>query len=272
MHSFLLVQDDIIDRSELRRGKKSLHILMKEMYGPGTSNPAIGTDIASVLADVIFSCAVGLISAADVRSSSRNSFLEVFGRTYEMTAWGQILDSLSTMPLSLDPASNAPMQVSLMKTAYYTMVYPMVMGYVLSGGRSSRERERIEQFGVPLGIAFQVRDDLLGVFGVEKETGKPNDSDIKEGKYTLLMQNTLERISGSLRDDFSSCFLKAEKSDRDVEFIRNTVMESGAMESTLGRHRELIDESRARLGDLAITGRSREVLLGVIESVEDVPV
>lgn len=272
MHSFLLVQDDIIDRSELRRGKKSLHVLMADLHGGSTSNPLIGTDIASVLADVIFSCAVEIISNAQVRLAYKNRFLEVFSRTYEMTAWGQILDSLNTMPCSIDPASDAPMRVSLMKTAYYTMVYPMVMGYVLSGGRNSREKQRIEEFGVPLGVAFQIRDDLLGVFGIQDETGKPNDSDIREGKFTLLVQNTVMTLSGSERERFINCFLKAEKERDDISYIRDSIVSSGAMESTIVRHRELIDDARRKIDGLAITGRSRDVLCGVIEAVEDIPV
>ncbi|HPS59589.1 MAG TPA: polyprenyl synthetase family protein [Spirochaetota bacterium] len=272
MHSFLLVQDDIIDRSELRRGKKSLHILMNDMYGNLSLNPAIGTDIASVLADVIFSCAVELISGADVRAAYKNRFLRVFSKTYEMTAWGQILDSLCTMPSSIDPQSDAPMRISLMKTAYYTMVYPMIMGYVLSGGRNEREKKRIENFGIPLGVAFQVRDDLLGVFGVEGDTGKPNDSDIKEGKFTLLVQNAVTNLSGNERSKFTECFLKAEKSHQDVEYIRQMIIDSGAMNDTISRHKELIDEAKLKLEELALTGRSRDVLCGVIESVEDIPV
>lgn len=272
MHSFLLVQDDIIDRSELRRGKKSLHILMGDMYGKQSLNPAIGTDIASVLADVIFSCAVELISKADVRPAYKNSFLQVFSKTYEMTAWGQILDSLCTMPASIDPVSDAPMRISLMKTAYYTMVYPMIMGYVLSGGRNEREKKRIEDFGIPLGVAFQVRDDLLGVFGVEGDTGKPNDSDIREGKFTLLVQNAVASLQGSERAEFTGRFLKADKSEGDVEYVRSMIIDSGAMDDTISRHRELIDEARFKLDDLALTGRSRDVLCGVIESVEDVPI
>lgn len=272
MHSFLLVQDDIIDRSELRRGKKSLHILMNDMYGRLSLNPAIGTDIASVLADVIFSCAVDLVGSAEVRAAYKNRFLRVFSKTYEMTAWGQILDSLCTMPASIDPQSDAPMRISLMKTAYYTMVYPMVMGYVLSGGRNEREKKRIGDFGIPLGVAFQVRDDLLGVFGVEGDTGKPNDSDIKEGKFTLLVQNAVANLQGSERSEFTARFLKTEKTELDVEYIRSMIIDSGAMNDTITRHRELIDEAKLKLDELALTGRSRDVLAGVIESIEDIPV
>ena len=272
MHSFLLVQDDIIDRSELRRGKKSLHILMNDMYGASTVNAAIGTDIASVLADVIFSCAIELISGADVKPPYKNSFLAVFSKTYEMTAWGQILDSLNTMPASIDPQSDAPMRISLMKTAYYTMIYPMMMGYVLAGGRNVNEKKRIEDFGIPLGVAFQVRDDLLGVFGVEGDTGKPNDSDIKEGKFTLLIQNAVMNLPADERPQFTECFLKTDKTDSDIDFIRRMIIDSGAMNDTINRHRELVDESRLKLDDLAISGKSRDVLCGVIESVADIPV
>jgi geranylgeranyl diphosphate synthase type I len=272
MHSFLLVQDDIIDRSELRRGKKSLHILMGDMYGKSSLNPAIGTDIASVLADVIFSCAVDLVAAAKVRAAYKNRFLQVFSKTYETTAWGQILDSLCTLPSSIDPQSDAPMRICLMKTAYYTMVYPMIMGYVLAGGRSAREKKRIEDFAIPLGIAFQVRDDLLGVFGVEGDTGKPNDSDIKEGKFTLLVQNTVANLQGAERSEFTIRFLEPEKSEADVEYIRSMIIDSGAMNDTITRHRELIDEARLKLDELALAGKSREVFRGVIEAVEEIPV
>jgi geranylgeranyl diphosphate synthase type I len=271
MHSLLLIQDDIIDRSELRRGEKSMHVLLGEKYSHLTSNPLIGQDIASVLADVIFSCCIEIISGADIRHDVKDSFLEVFARTYEKTAWGQILDSLNSMPKSIDPESDAPVRIYLMKTAYYTMVYPLIMGYVLSGEKNQKEMKSIEAFAAPLGVAFQIRDDLLGVFGVEKDTGKPNDSDILEGKMTLLIQNTVRKLAGRERERFIRIFLHAKKSGSDVEYIRNSVYECGALQDTVERHRELIDESRDKLENLVMKKYNRDVIRGVIESVEDIP-
>jgi len=271
MHSLLLIQDDIIDRSELRRGEKSMHILLGEKYSQVTSNPLIGQDIASVLADVIFSCCIEIISGVDIRHNVKDSFLEVFSRTYEKTAWGQILDSLNSMPKSIDPQSDAPMKIYLMKTAYYTMVYPLIMGYVLSGEKNGKEMRNIEAFAAPLGVAFQIRDDLLGVFGVEKETGKPNNSDILECKMTLLIQNTVKKLAGRERDRFIRIFLHAKKSVSDVEYIRSAIYESGALQETIKRHRELIDESCEMLDNLVMKKYNKDVIRGVIESVEDIP-
>jgi geranylgeranyl diphosphate synthase type I len=272
MHSLLLIQDDIIDKSDLRRGEKSLHILLGEKYSHLTSNTLIGQDIASVTADILFSCCIEIISGTDIRHDVKDRFLEIFAKTYERTAWGQILDSLNSMLKSIDPESDAPMQISLMKTAYYTMVYPLIMGYVLSGEKSKTEMESIEAFAVPLGIAFQVRDDLLGVFGIEKDTGKPNDSDIMEGKLTLLVQNTILKLEESDRVRFTDIFLSQDKSKNDIEFVRECISKSGAVEDTVQRHRELIDESYTLLDELVIAKYNKDIMRGVIESVEDIPI
>jgi len=272
MHSFLLVQDDIIDRAQTRRGGKALHVLLGERYSAGTANPLIGTDIASVLADIMFSSALDIICSADIRNSTRNEFMKVFSRTYEKTAWGQILDSLNTMPRSIDRGSEAPMMISLMKTAWYTMVYPLIMGYVLSGGNGRRELKNIEELGVPLGIAFQIRDDILGVFGIESDTGKPNDSDIQEGKFTLLVHNTMQKLDEAELPEFASTLLSGHKSDADVEYIRDAIRRSGALDETISRHGKLIDEAESKLDELRIGRYNREVLRGVIDAVADIPV
>ena len=271
MHSLLLIQDDIIDKSELRRGEKALHILLGEKYSHLTSNPLIGQDIASVTADILFSCCIEIISSTDIRHDVKDRFLDVFSKTYEKTAWGQILDSLNSMPRIIDPESDTPMQISLMKTAYYTMVYPLIMGYVLSGEYSRSEMSNIEAFAVPLGIAFQVRDDMLGVFGIEKDTGKPNDSDIIESKLTLLVQNTILKLSDSHRVRFTNIFLGSDKSADDIEFVRCCIKESGALEETIQRHRELIDDSYILLDELVMKKSNKDIMRGVIESIEDIP-
>ena len=272
MHSFLLVQDDIIDRAEMRRGGEALHILLGKRYSSVTTNPLIGTDIASVLADVMFSSAIDIICGAELRDRVKVSYMDVFSRTYEKTAWGQILDSLNTMPAAIDSKSDAPMMISLMKTAWYTMVYPITMGYVLSGGAGRKELKAIEEFGVPLGVAFQVRDDILGVFGIESDTGKPNDSDIHEGKFTLLVHNTMQKLDENELDKFKAVLLSQSKSEADVDYIRGTIKESGALDETIHSHRNLIAEAEDKLDELRIKSYNRELLRGVVESVGDIPV
>ena len=121
MHSFLLIQDDIIDQSETRRGDKAMHIMAAERYAAKTRSKNIGTDIAVITADVLFSNALELAAGADICNRARRRFFSVFADTYEMTAWGQILDILNSKPVSLAVKENIPLNISLMKTAYYTV-------------------------------------------------------------------------------------------------------------------------------------------------------
>jgi geranylgeranyl diphosphate synthase type I len=270
MHSLLLIQDDIIDRSEMRRGGKALHSQLGDKYSPFTNNKLIGQDIASVTADILFSLSIEIISGLNIRHNIKDRFLKIFSKTYEKTAWGQILDSLNTMPRNIDPQSDMPMQVSIMKTAYYTIVYPLTMGYILSSGNNKREIANIESFAIPLGIAFQIRDDLLGIFGIEKDTGKPNDSDILEGKVTLPVQNTILKLAGKERKQFIKLFLKIEKSKKDVGFIRNRIKDSGALDDTIEYHKKLIGDSYNLLDNLAMKRYNKDVMVGIIETIEDV--
>jgi geranylgeranyl diphosphate synthase type I len=254
----------------MRRGGKALHIELGNRYSPFTNNKLIGQDIASVTADILFSLSIEIISGLNIRYDIKDRFLKIFAKTYEKTAWGQILDSLNTMPKNIDPGSNITMQINIMKTAYYTIVYPLTMGYILSSGKNKREIANIESFAIPLGIAFQIRDDILGIFGIEKDTGKPNDSDILEGKITLPVQNTILKLAGKEREQFIKLFLKIGKSKKDVEFIRNKIKDSGALDDTLKYHEKLIADSYNLLDNLVMKRYNKDVMLGVIEAVEDV--
>jgi len=272
MHSLLLIQDDIIDRSPMRRGGKAMHILLGDKYRPQTRNEYIGTDIASIVADIMFSCSLEIIANAKIRNSTRTEFLKIFSQTYEKTAWGQILDSLNTLPITLEKDTEAPMLISLMKTAYYTIAYPMTMGYVLSGGQGIHELEAIKNFGLTLGLAFQIRDDILSIFGVESETGKPSDSDLVEGKFTLLIHNTMQKLSDEDFTIFREKFLSQSKTPTDIEWIRCTIKDSGGLEETINSHESLIDEAYAKVEELSIKSANKEVLKGIIEAIEDLPI
>ncbi|MCL2025994.1 MAG: polyprenyl synthetase family protein [Leptospirales bacterium] len=265
MHSFLLIQDDIIDQSAVRRGGKAMHIMTAERYNAGTRSKNIGADIAVITADVLFSNALELVAGADICNRARRRFLSVFADTYEMTAWGQILDILNSKPVSLAIEENIPLDISLMKTAYYTVYYPILMGNILAAPGNPAEREAIEKFAIPLGLAFQIRDDIIGVFGDEKETGKPADSDINERKFTLLIYNTLKRLPKKEQNEFERRFLSVKKSD--AAYLKKTIVSSGALEFTKNKQASLIDESLSALGKLSASKTAQQVLGGFAEKL-----
>jgi geranylgeranyl diphosphate synthase type I len=217
MHSFMLIQDDIIDRSETRRGERALHIITSERYCGRTYNANVGVDVAMIMADVLFSNALELVSNADICNRARNRFLSIFAGTYEMTAWGQILDRLNTCTRNIMVQENIPMQISTLKTAYYTMFYPLLMGHVLAGPGDEREKEAIRNFALPLGLAFQLRDDILGVFGDEAATAN-RPIRIMEGNYSADPEHP-GATKGKEQMDFITRFT-ALKREADIKAIR----------------------------------------------------
>jgi geranylgeranyl diphosphate synthase type I len=267
MHSFLLVQDDIIDRAELRRGGKALHLVSGDRYRKWTRNRMIGSDIALVLADVLFSNALEIISTAKISPQLKNAYIGLFAQTYEFTAWGQILDSLHSLPRNLRHSGDIPLQISTLKTAYYTICNPLLMGLVLTGRYSDSEALRIRNFAIPLGLAFQIRDDILGVFGSADEIGKSSDSDIVEGKSTLLIQNTVDRMKRGEVQRFVNTFSRVKKTKADIAFIRKSIQKSGAYEKTSKTMSELLAAARKEVQNLALRERYRGMLVELIDKL-----
>ena len=267
MHSMLLIQDDIIDRSLLRRGEKTIHILCQEHFSKHTNNINIGTDIALVLSDILFTNAIEIISNTKMNIRIKDEFLKIFAWTYELTAWGQILDSINSLPKKIDIQSSDPILISTLKTAHYTILSPMHLGFVLAGKKRREEVNRIKKFSVPLGLAFQIRDDILGVFGTVKETGKPSDSDILEAKYTLLVQDTLKNLNKKDKEDFTQKFTNVKKTKTDIKSIRNYIKKSGALEISTNRLSELVDFSKDNLNQLNIKKEQKIIMSGFIDLI-----
>ncbi|MCX7678476.1 MAG: polyprenyl synthetase family protein [Spirochaetes bacterium] len=267
MHSFLLIQDDIIDRAMLRRGKAALHIVAKKKYSKYSHNQLIGTDIAIVMADILFAVAIEIISESKFAPIAKDSFLRIFSETYERTAFGQILDILYSRPKFVPPVEIAA-EISTEKTAYYTMVYPALMGYVLSGRNDANEIEKIHDFALPLGMAFQLRDDVLGVFGKSKKTGKSSVSDIQEGKFTLLVAQTLAAISKKEAKKFIKLLSLPQKDSSDIKYIKKIMSEVGAYENSIHRIDELISMARVKLHRLSISKKGIALFEGIIDLIE----
>lgn len=270
MHSFLLIQDDIIDNAELRRGGETLHLICREKYMSKSLNPNIGNDIALVLADVLLSNAIEIISSADINLKIKNNFLKQFGMTYELTAWGQILDSINTMPAKPRANSADPTQIAMLKTAYYTIVKPLTIGYVLSGGLDKKIEDNIKEATLTLGLAFQIRDDILGITGNKEDTGKPDDSDIIEGKYTLLIQNTIRNLDAGEKDEFIKKFSKNNKTKKDIAFIRESIVNTGAIETATNKILELTSLTRRKLPLMKIGKKERRVLLDLADIISTI--
>lgn len=168
LHNFLLIHDDIVDKSETRRGRPTVH-------------KKIGVELAIILGDIASMEAFGLIEDTTIKNKIVKVLLE--------TAYGEALD-IDYAGKSIKLADIFKM--TELKTARYSFVGPLIVGYTLGQIREAI-LNLLEKYGLAVGIAYQLQDDILGVFGDEKQMGKSVLSDMQEGKNTVLIRSVSKK-------------------------------------------------------------------------------
>lgn len=262
MHAFLLIQDDIIDGAIMRRGKPAFHKVCDSSFN--TYNEHIGSWVAIVLADVLMSNAVEMISG--LNAACMSSFLREFAVIYERTALGQMLDIIWSNPIRMD--DDIPHTIASMKTAHYTVSGPLRLGYILAGGSNNDEMQKLEIAGYAAGFAFQMRDDIIGVFGSEEDSGKSAISDIEEGKYTVLVQKTLQLLpDNTVKEQFMTMFKKKQKSKEDIQSIKEYIQKSGATEHVKQLIFQHVNNAKEIIPQLQCDLSMKHCLMDFIESL-----
>ncbi len=193
-----LFHDDVMDDSDTRRGRATAHRTFARRHGDlglagdperyGSAAAILLGDLALVAADAELSCAVEELPAARA-----GVVRTVFARMCTGVTVGQYLDlAAQVQPWDDDPAAmeRRAWQVLRTKSARYSVEQPLVLGAAVAGADDAA-LERCAAIGLPLGEAFQLRDDLLGVFGDPAVTGKPAGDDLREGKRTVLVARAL---------------------------------------------------------------------------------
>jgi geranylgeranyl diphosphate synthase type I len=143
-----------------------------------------------------------------------------------LTNIGQLDDISQT--LSNPPAYEDAMRRYQQKTSYYTFVDPITLGRTLAG--ETNVRLAAESFGIPAGMAFQLSDDILGLYGTPDTTGKSNLDDVREGKYTFLIHYALERANQEQRMRLEEILGNASANEGDLRIVQDIVTETGAYE------------------------------------------
>ncbi|SDH45936.1 geranylgeranyl diphosphate synthase, type I [Fervidobacterium changbaicum] len=266
MHSFLLVHDDVIDQSSLRRGEPTLH----KIYEQITNDEKMGKDLAIIVGDIVSFYYFGKL--ADMNAGSGNELLpkilRLFADCYVKTGYGQLLDILFTGRMSRDAmVDDVPTKISLLKTAYYTFVYPMLFGYYLAGGVDGEEAEKLRVIGEKVGIAFQYRDDILGTFGGEAKSA----NDIAEGKTTILVKRTFDKLSESEKQRFLELMNKKQKSEDDIETVKSYMLKSGALSEIIEDIRSLVEQALSMLAPLQMKTHFKKQMEKIFEKVLDLP-
>ncbi|MBM3255484.1 MAG: hypothetical protein FJZ08_04210, partial [Candidatus Omnitrophica bacterium] len=134
-------------------------------------------------------------------------------------------------------------QVYDFKTAYYSFASPLAIGAILAGAKE-KQVDKIFRYGVSLGRAFQIKDDIISIFNTEKSTGKPSLTDLQEGKKTLLVWHAWQNSSEKERSIIKRVFTKRLVDKKDLLTMRRIIRDSGALDSTREEIKTLANEAQ----------------------------
>lgn len=253
-----LVHDDLMDGSLTRRGRPAAHRQFATLHDDGGlvgGAQRFGDAGAILLGDLLLVSAAAELDAALglLEDSARRRGRAVVEEMMAEVTVGQFLDIYAqSAPWSQDPAVDLDRarRVIRAKSARYSVEHPLVLGAAMAGG-DDQTLTRLRAVGLPIGEAFQLRDDVLGVFGDPVTTGKPAGDDLREGKRTVLVTMAMTRSSATDRDRLREALGRADLDDEGVRTARTILRDSGALDAV----EELIAERyQAGLDALAASG------------------
>ncbi|MGM1062461.1 polyprenyl synthetase family protein, partial [Saccharothrix sp. Mg75] len=227
-HTFALIHDDVMDHSALRRGRPTVHRLLAERFGDARGARRFGTSSAILLGDLCHSWSDELLRRAEDAAGPQPAVRELLHTMRTELVAGQYLDLVGAARPNADPV-RAAWRVVRLKTARYTVELPLRIGAALAGGDPALARA-CGAYGRPVGEAFQLRDDLLGVFGDPLVTGKPALDDLRDGKPTVLMALAWQQATPGQRDVISALHGDPDLDHERAELLRDVVRATGAAE------------------------------------------
>ncbi|MBF0479952.1 MAG: polyprenyl synthetase family protein [Candidatus Omnitrophica bacterium] len=245
LHNFMLIHDDIIDCSDLRRGKPTLHKLL-EKTTPCSEPEKLGISLGIIAGDLLYTLAIEALLSVNEKPKHKQTALQYFTQTTAYTAIGEFVDTVYGFePLDAITEKGVYLNYTL-KTSRYTFEGPLIIGATLAGANQT-EIKNCSKLSILAGQAFQIQDDVIGIFGTEEAIGKSILSDLEESKKTLLVCHAFHHLKGTDKKQFLSVFTKKTKTLADLEIIKALFLKTGSLQYCLKETRKRVDQAVALL-------------------------
>lgn len=231
LHACALVHDDVIDESDTRRGMPTVHMRFAALHrdhGWRGSSDQFGQSAAILLGDLSLVWADDIVAAVQLPPDGRRRVQRVWSDIRTEVLGGQYLDIVAESSGAHSIAS--AMNVNTFKTASYTVSRPLQLGAAAAADRPDIQAA-FHGLGTDLGVAFQLRDDVLGVFGDPAVTGKPSGDDLRSGKRTVLLAEAVERAEQSdpAAADLLRSSIGTDLTDTEVRELCSVIESVGAL-------------------------------------------
>ncbi len=247
LHNGSLLHDDLIDHDEVRRGGKTFHAIYRDTLLDRDASKERADDFGMAMAilggDSLLNMGSEAISASDLDADIAVKCLKYYQTAYQYLADGVLLEM--TMVNQKDIKADTYLDMVALKTAVL-FEKSLLIGASIARATES-QLEALQEYGVKVGQAFQMQDDILGSFGDEEVTGKSADGDIKEGKKTMLVLKAYSLGTDEQRAKIDELLGKDDMSDAEVEVVRSIFKESGSLDATQKLMEQLLSEAQTAL-------------------------
>lgn len=254
LQSYLLVQDDWMDHDATRRGGPSVHAALSEALG----DAHLGAASAVLASDLLWGLALATLASVPAPPQRRIAAIELLCRVHEDVVIGQQIDLLGR-------AEDVEAMHAL-KTGSYTVRGPLLLGATLAGA-DEQARKALERYAAPVGVAFQLRDDLLGMFGTSAQTGKPEGSDLRAGKKTAVIAEGERLLSAAGRKKLHAVLGRADAGDKAVREAADALEACGARAAVEARLQALCSEAETRAARLPLDPKAKALLKGAARAL-----
>ena len=265
-----LIHDDLMDGSDTRRGKPAIHRHFESLHRQGSMSGVpeqFGAAAAVLLGDLALVWSDHMLHNAGLSHESLLAALLIHDEMRIELMAGQYLDVREAGEKEFSVERS--LRIARYKSGKYTIERPLHLGAVIASPAQSEHGQLLNvlsAYGLPLGEAFQLRDDLLGIFGDPTVTGKPAGDDLREGKRTVLMAMTLEKASAPARRELQRDLGNPTLTVQRIEELRTIITETGAVAEVEKLIEGLATESKIAAQSSAIAADAQPFLLALADS------
>lgn len=267
IHIFLLIHDDIIDQDEKRHGITTTHNHYKNIgkrFLKNRNPEHFGNSVAIIIGDMVGALGNQILYESKFESSLIVKALIKLQNIVSLTCVGETEDVF--IENTGMASEKKVLQMYENKTARYTIEGPLHLGAILAGA-DDKLLKVFSQYSVPVGIAFQIQDDILGIFGNEEKMGKPVGSDVRQGKQTILVAKAYEKADSRQKKILDGTLGKKDLTVKDLENFKSVIKETGSLDYAKKLAEKLIAEGKSAIFDsgqgVKMKKEAREFLLGI---------
>jgi geranylgeranyl diphosphate synthase type I len=261
LHDFMLVHDDIIDKSLTRRGELSMHEMLNRHLSKYKNIKFNGEDLTIVIGDVMYALALDAFLSIQEESFRKELALKKLIQAAIFTDSGEFIELLYGTKDIDEITKEDILRIYDFKTANYTFAAPLSMGAILAGA-DKKQTDTLYKFGIYLGRAFQIKDDIIGLFAKERRIGKSNLTDLQEAKKTILIWYAYNQSGRSGKSTIKSILSKKYVTRNDLLKMRNILQDTATLDYASKEIAALIQKAQTLYSSCKIRQPYKKSILG----------